>query len=261
MATIKEAGTIITGKYTGRNFVLTDFAPFKYARVISNTNETNPDVGETPRAFMLNVHLLNGSIVAGCTDKICFSDVCITDPGVAEFLSLPACKYTGNRLVWTFTYNKEKSVSSFLAMTNLRQVTECVPEVFKTDKFLDAITSAINNECKAVQAKIDSFKNASDLTLVSVLGMTTELLEAGDLLLRTCKEYLQDVYDAYEAAHSVDKEDNDALLIHKMSISRVKYLLESKIIVTDDMCETLKNILESYAALNTSAISYLRRIG
>ena len=146
-------------------------------------------------------------------------------------------------------------------MTNLRQVTECVPEVFKTDKFLDAITSAINNECKAVQAKIDSFKNASDLTLVSVLGMTTELLEAGDLLLRTCKEYLQDVYDAYEAAHSVDKEDNDALLIHKMSISRVKYLLESKIIVTDDMCETLKNILESYAALNTSAISYLRRIG
>ena len=34
MATIKEAGTIITGKYTGRNFVLTDFAPFKYARVI-----------------------------------------------------------------------------------------------------------------------------------------------------------------------------------------------------------------------------------
>lgn len=255
MATIKEAGTIITGKYTGRNFVLTDFAPFKYARVISNTNETNPDVGETPRTFMLNVHLLNGSIVAGCTDQICFSDVCITDPGVAEFLSLPACKYTGNRLVWTFTYNKEKSVSSFLAMTNLRQVTECVPEVF------DAITSAINNECKAVQAKIDSFKNASDLTLVSVLGMTTELLEAGDLLLRTCKEYLQDVYDAYEAAHSIDKEDNDALLIHKMSISRVKYLLESKIIVTDDMCETLKNILESYAALNTSAISYLRRIG
>ena len=91
--------------------------------------------------------------------------------------------------------------------------------------------------------------------------MTTELLEAGDLLLRTCKEYLQDVYDAYEAAHLVDKEDNDALLIHKMSISRVKYLLESKIIVTDDMCETLKNILESYAELNTSAISYLRRIG
>lgn len=261
MATIKEAGTIITGKYTGRNFVLADTAPFEYAKVRLNTNETNRDEDENYRTFMLNVHLLNGSLVAGGTDQICFSDVCITDPGTSEFLGLQVCKYTGNRIVWTLSYNREKSVSRFLAMTNLRQVTECVPEVFKTDKRLDTITSTINNECRAVQAKIDSFKNATDMTLVGVLGMTTELLEASELLLKTCKDYLQDVYTAYEVAHSVGEEDSDALLIHRMSISRVKHLLESKIIVTDDMCETLRKILESYTALNTAAISYLRRIG